>query len=660
MSFRLEDIIATPGYAPKEWQAKAPREAYNPFRPTVRNSEELQRVLALPRRAMELDGTPRAEAIIDAETERYALATEACKCATINPERHAAEGCITRLRLVQALILREIRINGGLLGPVTVGYGKTLCDLLAPHAFAAYADIPEVLCVLFVPPGLVKQLADDYAYVGQHFRMPTIVYQGSPHLDKGSPGGPRLQVMPYSRLQRSEHTSWLRIVQPYAIIADEAHRLRNANTSTTSRVLNYFEEYPETRMAAWSGSLTSRSIRDYSHISKMCLKLGSPLPTNYEDTEDWARAIDPMPKGVDPADPGPLLDGLVETGCCKPGESLHTGIRRRITETLGVVATTAPAVDCELAITERKAPEVPQQIKELITQALGFVRPDGEEFVTGMQAVECAIQIACGFHYKWIYPKCEFPRDTMLVLEWLDARRSWHQELRQKLKRREEHLDSPQLCEYAAQRAYGLRPVHKGLPQWASKTYQDWYAIKGKVEPKTISVRLNDYLVKDAAEWAHSHKGVVWYQHAAFGEWLAEVSELPLFGAGPDAKLALLGDSAKGIPGERGERSVICSVRAHGTGTNGLQFFFNEQLFGTSLADPSAYEQALGRLHRTGQRAKVVKADIYLHTAQLRKHVLSALRAALYIEGTLPGTQKLTVGFDLGKWDELESEGDTE
>ena len=272
-----------------------------------------------------------------------------------------------------------------------------------------------------------------------------------------------------------------------------------------------------------------------------------------------------------------------------------------------------------------------------------------------MQAVECAIQIAHGFHYKWIFPRCEFPRDMRLVLDWLEARKAWHKELRAKLKNRDEHLDSPQLCEHAAQRYYGERPQRKGLPEWRALMYPAWRDVKHRVQPVSVAVRLDDFLVRDAATWAREHHGIIWYQHAAFGEWLAELSGLPLFGAGDEAKLALLGNPARGIRGEDGSRSVICSMPAHGTGTNGLQYRFCEQLFGNNPADPAAWEQTLGRTHRAGQR-RDVRAWYYMHTRELRRRVKSALRAALYVEGTTGADQKLRVGFPFNELEGYEDE----
>lgn len=642
MPIDLTTIIADPGYAPRDWQTKAPPEAWGGSRGgPVRRSDDLDRVMALPRRAQELDGTERAEAIIDIVTARYTRNSKTCRCAQINPERHAAEGCIERLRTIQAIALREIAIVGGLLGPIGVGHGKTLLDLLAPLAFADHAraighpNADNLLCVLLVPVKLVPQLAADYDYIGQHFKMPTMIVQGAPQHDRAQPGMPRLQVMPYSRLSRSDATSWLRVVRPHAIIADECHKLRDSNTATVGRFMSFCDEYRDTRLAAWSGSLTSKSIKDYAHLAAIALKGGTPLPIDPDNVDDWARAIDPSPNM---AEPGALLNGLIASGCCAPGEHLRTGFRRRVTETIGVVSTTIPSVSCKLEVNERvpKYP-MPEAIRGMISQALAFKRPDGEELVTAMQAFDTAITIACGYHYKWIYPKHVFPRDTQLVEDWLEARKNWHCEVRAVIKARREHMDSPLLARFAAERFHNDRPRNKGLPVWDSKTYIAWRDIKPKVQKQGAVVRLDDFLVRDAVDWMHSHKGVVWYHHNAFADWVAEVSGLPCYGAAAGAKLGLLA--------ERGDRSVLCSIKAHGTGTNGLQFNFADQLFGTVPADPTGWEQTLGRMHRAGQQASIVRADFYMHTRELRKHIATALKRALYIEGTMGSDQKLTGGI---------------
>ncbi len=621
------------------------------YREPVKPSGELQRVLDLPRRALELDGSDRAEAIIDRVMGWFArpeIPGRRCRCAELDPDRFREEGCITRLRLPQAQALREISICGGLLGPIGVGHGKTLIDLLAALAFRIYdAKINDV--VLMVPPGLATQLEGDYAYYGQHFKMPQIVFHGIDYLntlnkmDTRVPlerGAPTVHVVPYSRLSRPESTSWLeRELKPHAIIADECHKLRNIKTATGNRAWRYMEEVaPHTKFVGLSGSMTAKRVQDYWHLSKWALRGGSPLPVTEDVVNEWGTALNPSDN---PADPGRLME------LCAPGEHLYTGFRRRIAETVGVVTTTAPAVDVTLELDERKAPPIPTQVTHFLKMVRGQLpdqsgpqRPDGYEFLTSLEMVACAMQVACGFYYKEIYPRCEFPRDNQLVTDWRGTRREFYREVRAKLKNLDEHMDSPRLVMNAAERFHGLRPKRAGLPTWDSKTIKEWYGIKSKVYAETTAVCFDDYLVRDAIDWAMSHRGVIWYEHDAIGEWMSKLSGLPKFGGGKAAKEAMLGNPKLGSRGEDGSRSIICSIKAHGTGTNGLQHRFHEALTINPMADPNGWEQHVGRLHRPGQN-RDVHHWFYRHTPELKAHVDDALAAAFYVENTGFGHQKI-------------------
>lgn len=625
------------------------------YRPAVSASPEARRVLALPRRGLELDGTDRAEAIIDRAMGWFArpeVPGRKCRCAEIDPRRHAEEGCITRLRLPQAQALREIAICGGLLGPIGVGHGKTLIDLLAALAFRRYDAAINVI-VLLVPPGLASQLEGDYLYYGQHFQMPQITFHGIDYmnscekLDVRVPlqrGAPVLHVVPYSRLSRPESTVWLEgTLRPQAIIADEAHKLRSAGLpknkgATGARMWRYMEEIaPDTKFVGLSGSMTAKKIQDYWHLAKWALRGGSPLPTDENTTNEWGTALNPSDN---PADPGPLMN------LCEPDEHLYAGFKRRIAETLGVVTTAAPAVDVALELRERTAPLMPLQVRQYLDDLrLDKVRPDGEVLLTALEVAECAMQLAMGFYYRWIYPRCEFPRDEELVREWRETRREFFKEVRGKLANQEEHMDSPRLVMNAAERFYGLQQKRKGLPTWESKMWPAWHAIRGQVYAETEAVCFNDYIVRDIGAWAREHTGIVWYEHNAIGDWVARLTGLPKYGGGKKAKADLLGDRTLGTTGEDGSRSILCSVEAHGTGTNGLQHRYHECLMLHVTPDPNKVEQTLGRLHRPGQSHDVT-AEFYRHTEELERHLEDALQAAYYVEGTGFGNQKILTAWE--------------
>lgn len=636
MPIDLQSLVAPPNFKPHAWQSTSapPVGSAGWSKPPVEASEDLRRILELPRRDPPAPGSPQAEALIELISSRFARENKACRCAELAPNR-GPNPCVTRLRLAQAWALYEIGLEAGCLGPIGVGHGKTILDLLAALA------MPDCrLAVLLVPPGLVDQLIAEYKLVGQHFRMPRlIVHRRQRDFADLRGSEPTLHVFPYSMLSRPESTVWLEDMKPDTIIADEAHKLRYPDTATTGRVLRYFQKHPTTRFCGWSGSLTDSSIKDYAHLSALALRHASPLPINPAVVDDWSRAIDPG----DFQAPMGALEAL-----CRPGESVDYAFHRRLVETSGVVSTTEPAIDSDLVIEERKLSDrLPEAVRVALNDLrASWTRPDGEELVDAFAVARCAHQLACGFYYRWIFPRRE---PLHVIVEWLAARKEWRSELRQFLRHRREHLDSPKLVATAASRAWrdewSSKPVDAlwyrpdQLPCWKAETWPRWKAARGTVEPKTQAVRLDPFLAEDAAAWANEHRGVVWYQHRAFGEWVGEIGKLRVHGGGPDA--------GPRIAAEDGRASIVASIKAHGTGRDGLQRLYHEQLVGNPPASATGWEQLLGRLHRIGQAQPVVRAEFYRHTPEIRSHVDTALARALYVETTLGSVQKIRLGWTL-------------
>lgn len=614
----LKKLVALPGRAPRPGQIATP--FYPGAKPAVDSSPDLDRIIALPRRPLPSGLT--ADALIAMATERFALPRRPCRCAVILAERRQPpRPCLETLRLAQAWALYEIGVCHGLIAPIGVGHGKTLIDILAPLALGL--DHTQT-AVLLIPPTLVDQLLREYELVEQHFRTPSLVIHNGPRVMKA--GMPALVVVPYSRLSRPEATALLEALRPDAIIADECHKLRHAGTATTSRVLRYFGAHPSTSLCAWTGSLTDASVKDYAHLAALALGHASPVPIDPMVVEDWSRAID---AGDFPAPPGALLR------LCEPGQHVREGFQRRFLETEGVVSTSTAAVDAELVIEERPAPPIPDEITEALDGVRStWTRPDGEELIDALSVARCTHELAAGFFYRWIFPRGESPD---LIAEWLDARKLWRKEMRQVLNARQNHLDSPFLVTCAAMRAHGDLPASEHLPAWRSRMWPRWRDIKDRVQPETQAVRVHDYLARDAADWASATLGIVWYAHRAFGEWVGEISGLPVHAGGPDA--------GQKIAAETGERSVICSIKSHGTGRDGLQRLFWQQLVACPPSKNEDWAQMLGRLHRIGQASPVVRAEFYRHTPELKKHVDSALERALYAEQTLGEVQKIRCGW---------------
>lgn len=629
----LGDLVAEPGFAPREWQSAAPEELFNNYKPPVADSEDLRRIIALPRRPQVVPHTERSDTLVAMMTKRFARHNPHCTC-----REEFNRECITTLRPIQAFGLYELGITGGLVGIIGVGHGKTLIDLLASLALQQTRGCE--VAVLLVPPQLVTQMIRDYELVGQHFRMPSIIVHGKPYL-KLHDGAPTLHVLPYSRLSMASATVLLEEIKPDLIISDEFQNIANFDSVRTSRVMRYFHAHPTTRFACWSGSMSDNSIKDYAHGSALALREGSPLPLDPANVDDWSRAIDPSDW---PAPPGPLLE------LCEPGEHVQQGYHRRLVETRGVVVTQEPSISAKLLIEERTAPPIPETVASALrTLRDTWQRPDGEELVDALSVARCARELACGIYLRWKFPPINgVPQNTSDIIDWLDARKEWRKELREFLKDRREHADSPLLGTRAAMRAHGDEPYDEAdrivrglppLPVWEAKTWPRWRDTKPTVVYETEAVRVHDYLARDAAQWAHTNRGIVWYESVAFGVWIAEISGLPLHAGGPQAG-ELIGK-------EKGDRSIIASIKSHGTGRDGLQFIFADNLITQPSPSSVKMEQLLGRTMRVGQTAELVKASVYRHTPEMADAVDEALARATYVQRTLGSPQRILEGFML-------------
>jgi len=692
----LANTVAAPYVCPEDWQAPSPEDAYTRGDP-VGPSADLTRILNIPRRPALTIPSPEAETLVEYVTTKYALprdaavesiardtalarrfdeaakihlearqlkdpSAEPCKCRALYQQgRSSVEACVTRLLPLQAWALHEMSLASGLVGALAVGAGKSFLDLLSPLA------IQDCKCaVILVPSTLVEQLEDDYVLLSQHFRVPSlVVHRGKNQEPKrhlsGTDPNVVAHLIAYTRLSSTDASDLLTRIAPDTIIADECDTLADTTSVRTRRFLRVFALRPNTRFICWSGSITASKIRDYASLSALALRMTSPLPLNPETTVEWGGALD---AGDMPAPPGELMK------FCRPGEEVRAGYQRRLRETLGFVSSTSSEVmieetgqRVELDVSVREAPPLPDIIKEALAKVRMFQRPDtlapdgqsidDEELTDVLAQAKCAAEVASGMFYRWIFPRGE-PRP--LIEDWFKKRKAYFREVRETLMLDIEFMDSPHLLERAAMRFHGQIPrgtLENGMPDprepvWPSQHWMAWYEIRDRVEPQSQAVRLHDYLVQDAAQWALASPGIVWYSMNEFGIWLAQVSGLPMHGGGPDAGRKILR--------EDGSRSIIASIRSHGRGRNGLQQRFSGQLLTQMLASSRMFQQWLGRLHRRGQKKRVVRTEVYAHTPELRKQLRQALSQSRYVHETLGERQKLLDGYKNDAEDDFDFE----
>lgn len=656
-------------------------------KPAVKNSPDLERILALGRRPQVEPGTVQAEALIEHAMERYSknVPFGSCNCAAIFKKWDVEpKPCIETLNYAQAWMLHEIRVNQGVVAHAATGIGKTIVDILAATAMPNCKR-----AVLLVPPTLCSQLAREYELVAEHFFVPNISIHypvsgdtagvkvkgkrkkkaSKPEWNRSGDVPILVDVLPYTQLSNAKASVYLEeILKPDAIFADECQNLANLHAVRTGRLVRYFETFGDAiRMGCWSGSITDDSIMDYAALAALCLKIGSPVPLDPAEAKIWGTAIDPDPNGWN-ADEGALSE--------LPGEGdLLERYNQLIANTPGFVITTGASVDIPLEVKERAAPEMPDTplkdpnapgMKDIcdpgfwpgVQTALNavrdlWVRPDGEILLDALAVSRCARELACGLFLRWKFNKGETEE---IIKPWKAARKDFRSEMREKLKERIPHMDSPMLLANAAMRFYGHKPKNKrgfvdwddqgngvpfqdrsDLPVWESEYWCPWFEIKDTVQPETTSVRLDSFLAEDAAAWALENKGIVWYQTVAFGKWVAEISGLPLHEGGPKA--------GERLSKEKGDRSIIASIKSHGTGRDGLQRLFATQLIAQPPASAVGFEQLFGRLSRIGQEADLVTAFLYRHTDEIKAQVASAIRKTLYVQKTMRTPMRLTTSW---------------
>lgn len=621
----------------------------------VDDSDDLKRVLALPRRPRPTVEQQRAMAARMTAQFQYTRASP-CDCDALNPTARGRglSPCLTAFKPIQGWYLTEAEEVGGAVGFIIVGGGKTGVDIMVANVLPLRADGKPPSVVLLLPNSLVDQFNRDFKLWSQHFRTPNLAGSNGPF----DPKRPTLRVLKYSELSRPNFATWLKTMDPDAVICDEAQSLKDPKSVRTDRYLRYCEEANRRVYSFYhSGSLTTRGIQDFSHMAALALGDGSPAPIDPNVADEWGTALNPA-VGRAPAPDGALR------ALCKPGEKARIGFQRRLVETKGVITTE----DSELGVRLRIHTRDPGPVPEIIEGALAMPRqrnkrPDGEELVEKIDVVKVCRQLSSGFFYRWRYPHVydaagnEVEDDAKradVIDNWFLRRQEWNRELRTRLEdAREDNLDSPALLTNAAER------YHRGGDglKWNARCYVPWTEVADRVEYEKETQWIDDFLVRDAAKWLAEAPGIAWYWHRAFGERLAELTGLPFYAGKNDAlnlrptpamqekraALVRIGEwkenAANWLGVEDGSRAIICGIKPFHFGVN-LQPF-NRALVCNSPSDGGIWEQMLGRLHREGQTAEAVDVWVYRHTPEVAAAVDDAKEYAKYTREVSGKAEKL-------------------
>jgi hypothetical protein len=490
--------------------------------------------------------------------------------------------------------------------------------------------------------------------------------------------------MPYSQLSVRDAEEVITAIAPGLVILDEAHRVKNRTAARTRRLLRLLERF-QPRLAALSGTITSKSIRDYHHLISHALREGSPLPLEPGLVDSWAAVLD-AGAGEDPgaSATGPIAPLVDWARGQFPSAEIPRGLpgfraafRLRLNSAPGVVASGGDELGVSLVL--RNAPvEEPgaceghaeldalaRRVEEL------WISPSGDEIEHGMHKWRHLYELASGFYYRLRWPEvAELAERRRITADEATAYlaqaqahhgalQEYHRLLRRWLERRgRPGLDTPLLV--------GSDMLRHGAANVRDEDlYKAWTAARelefdGMPERLSEPIRICAWKVRQAAVMALGERAaarqagepdgvLVWYYHRDFGRWLVEVLDeadadplwCPADSERPGASQALASPANQG-------RIVVVSMLGHGTGVNlqgdthqgGSHHGFRRQVLAEFPRKADLLEQVLGRTHRHGQQADEL-SPVTLNTSEFDHQNMSAcLIDSLYIHQSTGSRQK--------------------
>lgn len=621
-------LAAAEGRTPDEVLADAAARALSSRR-AVERTPELERILALPRRDLDLAAaTQLAQAI--SNRWRY---NDGFKV-----------GMMT-LWPIQAAALAELYQCGGVVCPVGVGVGKTLISLFAPIITGC------VRPMLIIPAKLRTKTRIDIARYNQHFRLGSIY------------------VETYERLGRVQGAEILESFQPDILILDEAQRVKNRSAAVTRRIRRYIQTHPTVRVVVLSGTITSRSLRDYAHLLEWAFRSKSPAPQVFEVLEEWCGAIDEKVtswgSGTGRLHPGALSalynNEEAARSSTDPIGAARAAMRRRVVETPGVVSSTDAGVSTSLWVDIARKPPGAKATEAIRELRQTWTTPCGYELSSPLEVWRHELEMQLGFYYLWEPPAPE---------EWLHARSQWATVVRHVIKTNG-RLDSElQVAQAMTRENNPLRVVAHGKygPIDGQQALEQWQLIRPTFTPNPVATWIDDTYLRAAAKWAAEGPGIIWTIHVPFAQRLAELTGLPVYAAQGKGqqrvspKDTTLRANGMVIEEEKGNRPIIASVQSNGEGRN-LQAF-HRNLVVCPPPTGQMWEQLIGRTHRQGQTADEVSFDVWLGTQAAYNGMAQVLRDARYIADSTGNPQRLNfadlVGLRLEDLEAGDEEGSTD
>jgi len=561
----LQQLAATTNVNPRSLVGQVLRRA------GVTDSADLLRIISLPHRDLNVAATPDLTPLF------------------------RREGSTKTLWPIQSAMLLECEAVQGLVGAVSVGGGKALTSFLLPYA------VKSKKTVLFVPAARKAKTLRLIEQWDQDFKIPRDV----------------LRVYSYHDLQSEKQARLLYDELPDFLILDEAQGARHLDTNRGRRLRAYLNEFPETKVAVLTGTLSKKSIKDYAHLIRWALKDRSPVPLEWRALEEWAEALDPSDD--------PLPFGALNKLCRKTNHvhlESSSKYRCRLTGSRGVIATGESAFQGTIEVARRQC-DVPERVQTALQdlretwQVKGGPEEAAEELNDVLAFARFIRTLANGYYLRWDWPNGV--RDQ----EWLDARAQWSRSVRHVLRySRDERFDSALRVANAARRRELSREHLDAWDQWA--------AVKDRRQPPTVAKWIDRFAIDNAVSWLREGPGrICWYDSPSFGEEVAKAAEVDF----PRSESEIVTDG----------RPLVLSSNIFGTGVDGLQFNYHISLY-PFVPGAQAFEQMTGRLAREGQ-SKPVRIEVSTHTPELEAAFEETLRTAKTLQEREGQQQLLLMGW---------------
>lgn len=459
------------------------------------------------------------------------------------------------LRPIQAAALTEAVQCGGLYLQARVGAGKTLVSGLLPTAWKCEHAL------IVVPSGIRQDTIDALKKASLHWNISRAI-----------------TVVGYTLISQATRAEWLDRQGFDAVICDEAHKLKDREgASCAIRLGRFLRTHPEVKFACMTGSPTPNGeMLDFWHLLIWALRKRAPVPLEHAEAKNWSKALDGSG------------DSRVVLGARTVNEAQKL-FAARLNCTPGVIVS-HDRFDAVPLTVDYALVESPPELEPHFSRLRMFREmPDGYSLGDDpFQAAAAARQLALGFFYAL---------DPRPSEEFINARSAWAKYVIRA-------VDGGKFDSEGEIKLHIRAGTLTGEP---AQLLREWEEAKAKHPMTHTATWLSAYALRYAVNWLRENpkQGIVWVSHIEFGQALEKATGLPFYSGENDDR---------NILNETGERSVIASIQACGTGKN-LQPF-NVGLVMGEPANNGAHEQLLGRKHRDGQKRPVK----YTYFVACREH----------------------------------------